>query len=95
MLADARAALESVADPARAQPMADYMRGQFPFLGVQAGPRRAATKALLRGPDADWPWVHALWAEPEREFQYLACDHLARARLHDADLPHLRTIITT
>ena len=97
LIDDVRAALEPLADPGRAGPMSAYMRGQFPFLGVQAGPRRAATRAALRarGQIPDWPWVHALWAQPEREFQYVAADHLARARLSAADLPQLRRIITT
>lgn len=89
-----RAALETAASPDRAEPMAAYMRNQFPFIGVQAVSRRRSTRALLPRGSADWPWVHALWEEPEREFQYVACDHLQKAKLTSADLPELRWVIT-
>lgn len=79
-LADRIAAeLAERADPARAEPMARYMRDQFPFLGVMA----PAQKAVWRRVAADLPRhlpepvvveaARALWRRPEREHQYLAC----------------------
>ncbi len=96
MIRDVRTTLEAVAEPGRAQKMSAYMRHQFPFLGVPAPARRAATRDLIRwrGPEPDWPWILELWRQPEREFQYVAGDHLARARLTPADLPRLRGLIT-
>jgi hypothetical protein len=37
------AALMPLADPANAEPMAAYMKGHFPFLGIKTPVRRAAT----------------------------------------------------
>ncbi len=97
-----RRALEAVAEPDRAEPMAAYMKEQFPFLGVQAGPRREAQRPLLndlRGAPASdlLAFARACWDEPEREFQYAACDALRKhvATLGPGDLPAIRTLIET
>lgn len=90
-------ALADVADPARAQSMAAYLRGQFDFLGVATPSRRAASTAVLRElRDApDWEFVATCWATEQREFQYVACDHLREAPLDSADLPRLKELVTT
>ena len=69
--------------------MQSYMKDVSPFLGVKANPRRQAQRAAWRtlpplvvGDIA--PVAEALWAMPEREYQYAACDLLAR---HAARLP--------
>jgi 3-methyladenine DNA glycosylase AlkD len=77
------AALEPLADPERAVPMAAYMRGQFPFLGIGTPTRTAALRAAWRdlpSPDDDElaDAAAALWRLPEREYQYAACDLLGR-----------------
>ncbi|MEM8923889.1 MAG: DNA alkylation repair protein, partial [Actinomycetota bacterium] len=41
-IGELRQALTDVAEPGRAVGMAAYMKDQFPFLGVMAGPRREA-----------------------------------------------------
>ncbi|TNY38247.1 DNA alkylation repair protein [Thermomonospora catenispora] len=71
------------ADPDRAAPMAAYMRGRFPFLGIATPRRRALTRRVLAGlPSPAEAELCALarscWALPEREFQYFACDVLIR-----------------
>jgi 3-methyladenine DNA glycosylase AlkD len=77
------AALVPIADPQRAVPMAAYMRDQFSFLGIGTPARTAALKVAWRGlptpsgVDAAGA-AQALWALPEREFQYAGCDLLAR-----------------
>jgi 3-methyladenine DNA glycosylase AlkD len=64
--------------------MAAYMRHQFPFLGIPAPERRRLQAAAWRGlpkpsSGADViATVDALWALPEREYQYAALDYLAR-----------------
>ncbi len=82
-----RAALEPLADPARAEPMAAYMRGQFTFLGVATSARRAATRAAWSALPGPAPGALAesldeaarqLWRLPAREYQYAGCDLLAR-----------------
>ncbi len=78
-----REELEKVANPANAPAMAHYMRDQFPFLGVTTPERRAALRRRLgtmEAPNARFiaRLSRLLWAEPDREFQYVACDLLAR-----------------
>lgn len=76
-------ALEPLADPGRATPMAAYMRDQFPFLGIGTPDRTAALKAAWRtlpAPgEADLAAAtEALWELPQREYQYAGCDLLGR-----------------
>lgn len=84
---EARLILVSLADPVKAAGMAAYMKQRFDFLGVQTPARRQATRALVRSFGGDpLTTAKALWREPEREFQYLACDLLARhTKRLDAD----------
>jgi 3-methyladenine DNA glycosylase AlkD len=67
--------------------MAAYMRHVAPFLGVKTPQRRAAGRPLLQavrraglGPAGVMAVVTALFAQPEREFAYLAID-LLKARI--------------
>ncbi|MCL2465098.1 MAG: DNA alkylation repair protein, partial [Micrococcales bacterium] len=74
-------AFRASADPARALPMRAYMRDQFPFLGIGTPQRRQLERPFLKtlgGQPANWPFLSDCWAQPEREFQYLACDVLAK-----------------
>lgn len=76
-------ALHAHADPQRAVPMAAYMKQRFPFLGIGTPTRRLATRPLLaqcKGASADAliACAQALFALPEREFHYVACDLLAK-----------------
>ncbi len=74
--------------------MAAYMRDQFPFLGVGAEARRKAVRGRLpRHLDRDL--VDALFALPEREFQYVACDHLQKVPLEPVTADWLRSLVTT
>jgi len=94
--------LAHLADPAQRESMEAYMRHQFVFLGVKTPERRRYTKRLLR--DAtDWEadrivgFVDESWVQPEREFQYVGADVVARhaSRLHAAHLADLRWWITS
>jgi 3-methyladenine DNA glycosylase AlkD len=78
-------ALNPLADPQRAVPMAAYLRDQFTFLGIGTPARTAALKAAWRElPAPSGPEVteaaRALWGLPQREFQYAGCDLLGRYR---------------
>lgn len=60
------------------------MQDQFPFLGVKTPQRRALLRDYCK--QNGWPEDHdlppivdRLWAMPEREFQYVACDLLDRS----------------
>jgi 3-methyladenine DNA glycosylase AlkD len=83
VVALAQDALRPLADPDRAAPMAAYLRDQFPFLGIPTPQRAAALRAAWAGIGAPsegelTEGALALWALPEREFQYAACDLLTR-----------------
>ncbi len=67
--------------------MAAYMRGRFAFLGVPTRERRQATLPLLRGYTAlDRRLVLDCFSQKEREFQYIACDHIRRTGITDLSL---------
>lgn len=76
-VAFARSALASAADPAKAGPMAAYLKTSQPFYGVQKPGRTPILRELVRRfPPADpreyEETVRALWGLPHREEQYLA-----------------------
>ncbi len=76
-------AFEPVRDPQRALAMAAYMRGQFAFLGIPSPLRRRLQREALTGigqpGEAALAEIgRALWARPEREYQYAAADILAQ-----------------
>lgn len=76
-------ALEPMACPTNAISVRAYMKDVSPFLGIKTPARRAAVNALAAAqpaPSAEslHEIVGLLWAEPMREFQYAACDLLAR-----------------
>ena len=93
------AALRPLADPGQAAPMRAYMLDQFAFLGIRATPRRQALRGLPRlntWTAADLLSVaEALWEMPEREFQYVAVDLLAKhhRQLELASLPRLLQLV--
>lgn len=76
-------AYDEAADPQRAVPMAAYMRGKFPFLGIPRPAQKTAYRQVVAGlprpTEADLDAVaRACWSRPEREYQYFACAWLRR-----------------
>jgi 3-methyladenine DNA glycosylase AlkD len=76
-----REAWTPAADPARAAREAAYMRDQFVFLGLSTPVRRRLARSSLRDhlprDESELTSVaRTLWRQPEREFQYAACDYL-------------------
>lgn len=77
----------AAADPAQAESMARYLKGRFPFHGIPAGPRRELQRQAFAGYQLERAQAEAevaalaraLWALPEREYQYAACDVLRAA----------------
>jgi Predicted DNA alkylation repair enzyme len=75
-----RLALSEIADPAKAPAMQAYMKSAMPFLGVQAGPRRTALRAVFAEHriESAPEWRRAvltLWREAEyREERYAAIE---------------------
>jgi 3-methyladenine DNA glycosylase AlkD len=80
LVAWARDSLSELADPARAIPMAAYMKTSMPFYGVTSPQRRAIARELKRRfpPRTAGEYrsrVLALWQLPHREEKYLAIDY--------------------
>jgi len=76
----AAARLKEAADPAKAAPMAAYMKTDAPFYGVQKAGRLSVERELVKQfpPEsrADYRQaVVALWSQPHREERYLAIDY--------------------
>lgn len=74
---------EKVADKEVAEGAAAYMRNQFEFLGIKTPLRRDLSKELINQTKSFSEkelitFCKELWAQPEREFQYVACDILAK-----------------
>lgn len=97
-----QAAFEPARDRGRAGPMAAYMRDRFPFLGIATPERTRLQRGAVAGlAEPEQPDVlaaaRALWALPEREYQYAACSLLDvhSARLTTGALPELRWLVTS
>jgi len=83
LLDDLAVAFDAHADAERARGMAAYMRDQFEFYGLPSPVQRSlAREVLSKHPLPDEPALAALvdgcWSRPEREWQYFACDLMAR-----------------
>ena len=81
-----RRGLSEAADPAKAEPMAAYLKTDMPFYGVQKAGRTPVLRSLVRAfPATDRAMytdvVDALWRLPHREEKYLAIGY---ARSFDA-----------
>lgn len=77
------AALTPLSDSSSASAMQSYMKDVAPFLGVTTPERRRALRSAWSGlpglTDDDLASVsRALWALPEREYHYAACDLIGR-----------------
>jgi 3-methyladenine DNA glycosylase AlkD len=96
-------ALRAAADPARAVPMAAYMRDRFAFLGIPASARRTLTRGpvaavrRMRDEAAAIAVARALWCEPWRECHYAGVDLLVACAgaLTPASLPPLEGLVVT
>jgi 3-methyladenine DNA glycosylase AlkD len=82
----------------KAAPMSAYMRDQFPFLGIPSPRRKDISRRFFKAvkkTDLDWDFVFKCWEQPEREFQYLAKDYLAKQKTNLAatDVPRLRDLV--
>ena len=94
--------MAGAADVQNAQPMAAYLRDQFPCLGIKSPQRRELLRAFLKeyGLPAvgEMPLVaRELWELPEREHQYNALDILRRQqkKLGPDFVPTLEWLVTT
>ena len=83
-----------------AGPMEKYMKNLFPFLGIKSPLRKELSKQLFREQGIPENWeevVLQLWALPEREYQYLALDVVAKVkkRLAESHIRLLEELVTT
>ena len=88
------------ANPQEIDAMQQYMRNQFPFLGLKRPQRAEALKPFLaeiRGTDQALEAAEWLWEKEEREFQYAALDILqARVKKLDAtQLQQLKSLVVS
>ena len=93
------AELNRHADPARAAPMAAYMKNRFDFIGIAKPQVKCICKPLFQGAAkaaVDWDFVRQCWANPHRELQYCALEYLraVQKNLTPQDIPHLQALIT-
>ena len=82
-----RIKFEKAADKEVAEGAAAYMRNQFEFFGIKTPLRRDLSKDLINQTKSFSEkeliiFCKELWAQPEREFQYVACDILAKNAKH-------------
>ncbi|WML41722.1 DNA alkylation repair protein [Neobacillus sp. OS1-2] len=85
-----------------AEPMMNYMKGHFLFLGIKSPLRKELEKqffketGVLREP-FNKELVEDLWREKEREYQYTALTYLEKImnKLQKDDLPFMEQLITT
>ena len=91
----------AAADPAKAGPMAAYMKNQFPYLGLQKPERAELSREFLKAkkaePGVDFAFIEHCFALPERELSYLALSYLdaVKKRLTPKDLPFLERLVQT
>jgi 3-methyladenine DNA glycosylase AlkD len=83
LMSSLRKELTKHADLQVSKDAAAYMRNQFEFLGIKTPLRRELAKDLvIQSKELSEPELIALckelWRQPEREFQYVACDLLAK-----------------
>lgn len=93
-------AFEQAASAEKGEQMQAYLKGQFPFYGLQAAERRKIQTVLFRSFHArkeplDLNFIQDCWREEKREFQYLAIDYLRikEKELKAEDLPFLVELI--
>ncbi|MBD3949271.1 DNA alkylation repair protein [Tuanshanicoccus lijuaniae] len=89
--------LQSVANKQKAIAMANYMRNQFEFLGVQTPTRKQIMRdfyKIERKQGIDWTFIDACYQSPYREMHYVALDYLKALEkfLRYEDIPHLRLL---
>lgn len=89
-------------DPVQAEPMAAYMKDNFPFLGIKSPLRKQLLKEQFteyKLPEKEqlFEEVWKLYNLPEREYQYAALALLERMRkkLTIDDLPNLQRLVET
>ena len=98
---DIISSFRAAANPAKAGPMAAYMKNQFPYLGLQKPERTELSRDFLKQMKAesgiDFAFIEHCFALPEREFCYLALSYLdaMKKRLTPEDIPFIDRLVQT
>lgn len=83
-----------------AAPMANYMKNNFPFLGIKTPERKELSKEFInerkKDNKVDWDFIYKCFELPEREFQYLAIYYLNTVKklLTIDDMERIKNFIT-
>lgn len=81
-VASLRSTLETRRDPEAAVAMAAYMKDRFPFFGLKRPDWEPLAAPFFADAASDEAWLHEttrlLWAQPEREFAYIAAQLLKK-----------------
>ncbi|MDO4432591.1 MAG: DNA alkylation repair protein [Aerococcaceae bacterium] len=94
-----RQLLQQASNPVNASAMSAYLRHQFVFFGIKKAELRPLTRLFLKekakATVIDWAFVCDCWAQPEREFHYVALDYIRAMKRHllPQDLPRLRYLV--
>ncbi|PLS03857.1 DNA alkylation repair protein [Neobacillus cucumis] len=87
---------------ANAEPMQNYMKGHFLFLGIKSPLRKEIEKQFFKetgilNEPFDKEFIEGLWNLEEREYQYTALTYMEKSlkKLHKSDLPFMEWLITT
>lgn len=95
---------ESVRNPKHAAQMEDYMKNNFPFLGIRSPERRVVQQAFISEihktylPQERFQLIFELWKMDEREYQLAALDLLNKFKKTDFsnhDISLLEQLIVT
>lgn len=95
-----RVAFEAHSNDERAGQMERYMKGHFPYFGIQSKDRKAAQAPFMtkgnRPPYGQlWDFVFLCWEQDEREFQYFAMELIDKylKQFEEEDIQHLEKLI--
>lgn len=102
LINDLRGRLMEKADVENAVQMSRYLKNHFPFFGIKTPERREIGKGffqetgILKEPFNE-EFVVVLWEQPEREFQLLGLDYVAKflKKLEKHHIFHIEKLITT
>src|SRR3954471_11010593 len=87
---------------ANAEPMQNYMKGHFSFLGIKSPLRKELEKQFFKetgllNETFNKELIEELWNKEEREYQYTALTYMEKSlkKLQKSDLPFMEWLITT
>ncbi|MED4227965.1 DNA alkylation repair protein [Neobacillus cucumis] len=93
---------EDNCNASNAEPMAKYMKGHFPFLGIKTPLRRELERQFFKetgilNEPFNKQLIEELWNKHEREYQYTALTYMEKSlkKLPKSDLPFMEWLNST